>query len=485
MVKSCCAIGCHNTYIKGNGIKFYRFPANSEKKAKWVAAVNHKDWIPNEHSWICSEHFVTGERSDNPLAPNFVPTIFKHIDSPSKRKLVKDMDNFVRRQDMKRRRLVSDTVDSESEEETDKKIIREPAREDQFSAKDQLMYEKSIEKQDLQKERSLKNMLQAEFDQLKEENTVIRKSLDDLKGRVSMKQEELKKDDKKVKYYTGLPTFGLLKTAYDFVASDLPSDITGSKLDPFEQFIMTLLKLRLGLGDQDLAYRFNISQPTVSRYFTRWLNLLYTKLSCLIFWPDRDILLKTMPAEFRKHFRRCAIVIDCFELFIQRPTSLAARAQTWSNYKHHNTVKYLIGITPQGTIAFISKGWGGRASDVYITEHSGLLQNLLPGDMVLADRGFTVQDSARLYCAEVRLPPFTKGKKQLSAIEVDSGRRLSHVRIHVEKIIGMVKQKYTILQSTLPTCLLSCEEGSIPAIDKIVVVCSALCNCCKPIVPSD
>ena len=76
-------------------------------------------------------------------------------------------------------------------------------------------------------------MLQAEFDQLKEENTVIRKSLDDLKGRVSMKQEELKKDDKKVKYYTGLPTFGLLKTVYDFVASDLPSDITGSKLDPF------------------------------------------------------------------------------------------------------------------------------------------------------------------------------------------------------------------------------------------------------------
>ena len=198
MVKSCCAVGCHNTYIKGNGIKFYRFPANSEKKAKWVAAVNRKDWIPNEHSWICSEHFVTGERSDNPLAPNFVPTIFKHIDSPSKRKLVKDMDNFVRRQDMKRRRLVSDTVDSESEEETDKKIIREPATEDQFSAKDQLMYEKSIEKQDLQKERSLKNMLQAEFDQLKEENTVIRKSLDDLKGRVSIKQEELKKDDKKV-----------------------------------------------------------------------------------------------------------------------------------------------------------------------------------------------------------------------------------------------------------------------------------------------
>lgn len=61
-----------------------------------------------------------------------------------------------------------------------------------------------------------------------------------------------------------------------------------------------------------------------------------------------------------------------------------------------------------------------------------------------------------------------KGEKQLSAIEVDGGRRLSCVRIHVEIIIGMMKQKYTILQSTVPTYLVSCDENSVPAIDKIV-----------------
>ena len=57
---------------------------------------------------------------------------------------------------------------------------------------------------------------------------------------------------------------------------------------------------------------------------------------------------------------------------------------------------YLIGIIPQGTTVFISKGWGGRASDVYITEHCGLLKNLLPGDVV--DIGFTIQGSVRFYC---------------------------------------------------------------------------------------
>lgn len=84
---------------------------------------------------------------------------------------------------------------------------------------------------------------------------------------------------------------------------------------------------------------------------------------------------------FRKAFQSCAIIIDCFEVFIERPTLLKAQAQTWSNYKKHNTAKFLIGITLQGSVSFISKGWSGRVSDVYLTEHSDLLQHLLPGDV--------------------------------------------------------------------------------------------------------
>ena len=137
-----------------------------------------------------------------------------------------------------------------------------------------------------------------------------------------------------------------------------------------------------------------------------------------------------MPLEFRQSFRKCVIIIDCFEIFMERPTDLKARAQTWSNYK---TVKYLIGITPQGTISFISKGWGGRVSDQYLTEKCGLLEKLLPGDVLLADTGFNVQESAGVYCAEVKIPPFTKGKSQLSKSEVDTSRRLSRVRISAPK----------------------------------------------------
>uniref|UniRef100_A0A1X7SE54 DDE Tnp4 domain-containing protein n=1 Tax=Amphimedon queenslandica TaxID=400682 RepID=A0A1X7SE54_AMPQE len=51
-------------------------------------------------------------------------------------------------------------------------------------------------------------------------------------------------------------------------------------------------------------------------------------------------------------------------------------AQTYSSYKHHNTVKYLIGITPQGIVSYILEGWGGRTSYKYLTEHCTLLNKL-------------------------------------------------------------------------------------------------------------
>ena len=81
------------------------------------------------------------------------------------------------------------------------------------------------------------------------------------------------------------------------------------------------------------------------------VEVLYVKLKCWIIWPDRDTLLKTMPMDFRLNFLKCVVIIDCFELFLEQPTNLLARAQTYLSYKHHNTVKYLMGVMPQGTVS--------------------------------------------------------------------------------------------------------------------------------------
>ena len=169
------------------------------------------------------------------------------------------------------------------------------------------------------------------------------------------------------------------------------------------------MKLRLNLVDQGLAYQIQITQPTASRYCKQWMDVLYT---CLVTWPEREQLMKTISLDFRKHFRKCTcvVIIECFEAFIERPTSQTARSQTWSNYKHHHTIKNLIVITPQRSVAFISQGWGSRTLYVYLTENSSLLQKLLPGDLILADRGFTIEVTIGLYCAEVKIPLLLEAK---------------------------------------------------------------------------
>lgn len=156
---------------------------------------------------------------------------------------------------------------------------------------------------------------------------------------------------------------------------------------------------------------------------------MYCRLKSFIVWPSREDLRNTMPSCFLEHFgKKVTVIIDCFEIFIEKPSNLDAQASTWSNYKHHNTVKYLIGITPYGAICFISPGYGGRISDKLLTENCGILDNLLPGDLVLADRGFLIEDMAGLRCATVKTPAFLKGKKQLEPRDLEETRHVASVR---------------------------------------------------------
>jgi len=141
----------------------------------------------------------------------------------------------------------------------------------------------------------------------------------------------------------------------------------------------------------------------------------------------------------------------------------------------------MIAVSPTGSIVFISKAWGGRVSDKQITQECGFLDLIDPGDVILADRGFNIADDLAIRGAKLEIPSFTRGKAQLSQQEVEKSRQLARVRIHVERVIGQLRKKYKILQGTLPITLVKRPIDTIPTIDKILIVTSALTNLCDPI----
>ena len=106
----------------------------------------------------------------------------------------------------------------------------------------------------------------------------------------------------------------------------------------------------------------------------------------------------------------------------------------------------------------------------------------------MADRGFAIRDGVALKHAQLVIPAFKKGKEQLDPIDVEKTRGIAYVRIHVERVIRLLRRKYTILENTLTVDLLTCSphgnsEVQVPMIDRIMRVCSGLVNRCGPIVP--
>ena len=119
----------------------------------------------------------------------------------------------------------------------------------------------------------------------------------------------------------------------------------------------------------------------------------------------------------------------------------------------------------------------GSISDVELTRASGFLTKLedKPGISIMADRGFTIKDLLQNLGIKLNLPPFMEGRSQLPAQEVQEGRTIAHLRIHVERAIGRIKT-FNILCGTLPISLARLAN-------QIVCVCALLSNFQPALVP--
>jgi len=104
----------------------------------------------------------------------------------------------------------------------------------------------------------------------------------------------------------------------------------------------------------------------------------------------------------------------------------------------------------------------------------------------LADRGFNIIEHVALKSTKLEIPAYTKGKTEntfiISSLQVEETQRLANLRFHVERILGLVWQKYQIMGGFLPIETLY-SDNSTPQIDNVAKVCCALTNICDSVVP--
>ena len=179
------------------------------------------------------------------------------------------------------------------------------------------------------------------------------------------------------------------------------------------------MRLRLGLLNEDLADRFGVSSSVCSNTFTTFIKIIAKVFGRpLVVWLPRAAIRDNLPQSFiNAKLSKCRVILDCTGVFTERMKSLNNQATTWSDYKHHNTIKFLIGIAQNGYITFLSKCYGGRASDKYVTNDSGFYDLLERDDEVVADRGFQIKEELLLRYCSLTVPPGARVKSQMASGE--------------------------------------------------------------------
>ena len=171
---------------------------------------------------------------------------------------------------------------------------------------------------------------------------------------------------------------------------------------------------------------------------------------------------------------RC--ILDCKELYCQRPFSLSTQISLYSHYKSHITYKGLIRGSSSGSITFVSQLHDGSISDKEIVRKSGILEKELwsPGDSVMADRGFTIESDLKELNVDLNIPSLLGGRAQLTAAEVKESQTIASGRIHVERPIQRVK-KFKLIRKEMPLTL----HGSA---NQLWTASCVLCNFLPPLI---
>ena len=186
--------------------------------------------------------------------------------------------------------------------------------------------------------------------------------------------------------------------------------------------------------------------------------------------PDvsRQTDIETLLPKIFKKFKNVRCSVDCTEFFCESPKDYGQQGNMYSSYKNHTNMKCLIAVNPNGAAYFVSDLFEGSLSDVRIFEQCGILEHINQGDVLLVDKGFTVQNLLLPKMATIQIPAFLGKRDGFTKEEVLMSKRIAKARIHVERYNERLK-KFRLIGKIIPLSL-------SPMASQLVYVAACLVN---------
>ena len=493
-----------------SNITLYKFPDDEKLLQQWKAQIyphreetnmsrsetpNGLSWVVKRSDRVCSLHFRGGRK----LGENNVPTIFdntnytkkanSHERSPMMETETNEEDPIVIETFTKpaEERIV-ETPNKKPVEKLKRQSLKvdDPVDEDDSEEKTEIDIRAEYKGPDMERQPSITENRNREDSETAATN-------DNVKFKVLFDIEDFRDDDAGIKHYTGLPDYQTFVALYNFVKpregyqlnyhnnkkqnvarkSSVNDRGRPRTLSAKNELFLTLCRLRRNLAEMDLHYRFGISTKSVSETFLTWLDRLDYCLGSLDQIPGLDEgLSQLLPESFKGGFEDIDLIIDCTEVWIQKPSDPIAQSATWSEYKGHNTGKILVGVTPVGFPRFVSDVYPGSISDDDITGASGILSLARRNKRWLADKGW--QCNGDKFGLIIETPDRLEGKMQFSEAEDVANRKISRLRIHVERLIRRIKV-YKMCSTTIPIRYVNVSS-------KIFKVCARLTAFLPPLI---
>ena len=465
-------------------LSFHQFPSGSksekvELRKKWISLISRKDFTPTEGHRVCSEHFPGGKKT-------YLNNLPLNVPKKTRPAIPKPRTTFrARNRDVLVVLNPNENVDMSTQngfydDENEGEAINQTPEDEVIALQDELHA--------LQKRHMLEvEALQSKLSLLTVEKETLLKA--------SFHVDIIKKNDEKFHFYTGLPDYETFKILHDsfgkltekLIYHDSNTNVgrmseesqkRGPKrsLSSEQELFLVLARLRCGLLEVDIAHRAGISCSHLSRIFITWVDFLHSRLRALPIWPTKETIVETMPKCFKETYPSTRVIIDATEIFIEMPSSFRTQSESYSNYKHHNTAKGLVGIAPCGSVTFVSDLYAGRCSDKVITKDCGIYDLLEPGDSVMADKGFAISDDLPP-STHLNIPPFLREKASFTIEEETETRHIASVRVHVERAIRRIKT-FRILKTMFPISMAA-------DLNKIWVVCAYLTNLLPPLITEE